>query len=271
MTVIARKLRPRRFLCGIVTAWGLVIVGHGLVKSWRSMLALRCLLGIFEAGFFSSCVHLLSSWYIRGNFGQLNQKEPLLLTCSLAEVAKRNAAFYLLGSFIAGFGGILAYGVGQPKPNFLFRRRILKVQQLSKMDGVGGHAGWRWIFILEGTITVAFALVAYFLIVDFPEDAHKSWKFLDEYEIKTVIDRLNRDRLDVTTSPFALGSYLRNALDWKIWCFAANFGLTSVVTYSTAYFLPIVLREGLGFSEAASQCLSTPVRHSSFTWAKLHG
>ncbi|KAJ5819273.1 retrograde regulation protein 2 [Penicillium riverlandense] len=162
-----------------------------------------------------------------------------LLTCSSAEVAKRNAAFYLLGSFIAGFGGILAYG-------------------LSRMKGVGGHAGWRWIFILEGTITVAFGLVAYFLIVDFPEDAHKSWKFLKEDEIQTVIDRINRDRQDVVTSPFKLGSYLKNALDWKIWFYAANFGLTSVVTYASAYFLPIVLQEGLGFSEAASECLSTP-------------
>lgn len=145
------------------------------------------------------------------------------------------------------------------------------MQQLSKMDGVGGHAGWRWIFLLEGIITIAFGLIAYFFIVDFPEDAQKSWKFLEEYEIKTVIDRLNRDRQDVTTSRFELGSYLRNALDWKIWLFAANFGLSSVVTYSTAYFLPIVLREGLGFSEAASQCLSTPVRLSSVMRAKIHG
>ena len=131
------------------------------------------------------------------------------------------------------------------------------------MDGVGGHAGWRWIFLLEGIITIAFGFAAYFLIVDFPEDAKKSWKFLTEDEIKTVIDRINRDRQDVGTSPFNLGSYLKNALDWKIWFFAANFGLTSLVTYAAAYFLPIVLREGLGFSEAASNCLSTPVRLSS--------
>ena len=137
---------------------------------------------------------------------------------------------------------------------------MLKSQQLSRMNGIGGHAGWRWIFILEGTITAAFGLVAYFLIVDFPEDAHKSWKFLKEDEIQTVIDRINRDRQDVVTSAFKLGSYLKNALDWKIWFFAANFGLTSVVTYAAAYFLPIVLQEGLGFSEAASECLSTPVR-----------
>jgi MFS family permease len=128
------------------------------------------------------------------------------------------------------------------------------------MDGVGGHAGWRWIFIMEGIITIAFGLVAYFLIVDFPEDAHKSWKFLRDDEIKIVVDRINRDRMDVETPPFKLGAYLKNGLDWKIWFFAANFGLTSVVTYAAAYFLPLVLRQGLGFSEAAAQCLSTPVR-----------
>lgn len=65
MTVIAKKLGPRNFLTGIVVSWGLVMVGHGLVPNWRVMLALRCLLGIFEAGFFSTCVYLLSTWYIR--------------------------------------------------------------------------------------------------------------------------------------------------------------------------------------------------------------
>lgn len=36
-------------------------------------------------------------------------------------------------------------------------------------------------------------------------------------------------------------------------------GLTAAVTYAAAYFLPIVLRQGLGFSEAAAQCMSAPV------------
>ncbi|KAK4947848.1 hypothetical protein LTR10_013356 [Elasticomyces elasticus] len=185
MTAIAKKLRPGRFLGSIVVAWGLIIVGHGLVKNWHAMLALRCLLGIL--------------------------------------------------------GG-----------------RLFLELRLSKMDGVGGRAGWRWIFLMEGIITIAFGQVAYLLIVDFPEDAHKSFKFLKDDEIKIVIDRINRDRLDVESPPFKLGPYLANARDWKIWFFAANFGLTSLVTYAAAYFLPLVLREGLGFSEAAAQCLSTP-------------
>ncbi len=132
------------------------------------------------------------------------------------------------------------------------------------MDGVAGHAGWRWIFLLEGIITVAFGLAAYFLIVDFPEDAHKSWKFINHDEVNIIIDRINRDRQDVTTPPFEVGPYLKNALDWKIWFFAANFGLTCVVTYSAAYFLPLILRQELGFSEAAANCLSTPVSLSLY-------
>lgn len=65
MIAIGRKVGPRYFITFIVVAWGLVMVGHGLVKSWRTMLALRCLLGIFEAGYYSMASFLLSTWYIR--------------------------------------------------------------------------------------------------------------------------------------------------------------------------------------------------------------
>ena len=28
------------------------------------------------------------------------------------------------------------------------------------MDGIGGLAGWRWIFILEGIVTILFGIIA---------------------------------------------------------------------------------------------------------------
>jgi sugar phosphate permease len=127
------------------------------------------------------------------------------------------------------------------------------------MNGLAGKAGWRWIFIMEGTITCAMGVASYFLVVDFPEKALDSWKFLKEDELKIIIDRVDRDSRDVTLPPFHLGSYLRNALDWKVYFYAANFGLTSLVSYAVAYFLPIVLLDGLHFSTAAAQCLSAPV------------
>lgn len=93
MTVIARKFGPRLFLGGLTVAWGLVMVGFGLVDGWKDIVGLRCALGLLEAGFFPSCVFLIGTWYVRH------------------ETAKRLALFYLLGSALSGFGGILAYGV----------------------------------------------------------------------------------------------------------------------------------------------------------------
>lgn len=68
------------------------------------------------------------------------------------------------------------------------------------MDGLRGYRGWRWIFILgtdyaavsvsdnpnrlrmltEGTLTCVMAVILFFLISDFPEEA--SWLSPDEKE-----------------------------------------------------------------------------------------
>jgi sugar phosphate permease len=56
-TVVLRKLGPRIFLPSIVIMWGVVMIGFGFVKEWTTLLPLRVLLGIFEAGFFPGKPH----------------------------------------------------------------------------------------------------------------------------------------------------------------------------------------------------------------------
>ncbi len=51
------------------------------------------------------------------------------------------------------------------------------------MNRVGGKAGWVWIFILEGLVTVICAIVSFWVIDDFPDTA----KFLTEEERKSNI------------------------------------------------------------------------------------
>lgn len=46
------------------------------------------------------------------------------------------------------------------------------------MDGVGSIAGWRWIFILEGAVTMLFGLAAAFIL---PADLNSA-KFLSDEE-----------------------------------------------------------------------------------------
>ncbi|KJX98737.1 phthalate transporter like protein [Zymoseptoria brevis] len=189
--------------------------------------------GAFEACFFPSALFLVSMWYVR------------------REVAKRNAFFYLVGNGVGGFGGVLAYG-------------------LQQMDGLGGLEGWRWIFIMEGVMTAVIALVGYVFLIDFPEDAHRTKSFLASEEIKIMVDRVERDRGDAHVTPFSLKNYLAQGKDWKVWVntddsfFALNFGLSGLVTYAVSYFLPIILRNTLGFSVVQAQCLTAPCYAFSF-------
>lgn len=83
------------------------------------------------------------------------------------EIQLRQALFFSAASIAGAFSGLLAFGI-------------------SKMDGVGGYEGWRWIFILEGLLTVIVAFLAFFVLHDFPETA----TFLTEEERAFVVYRL---------------------------------------------------------------------------------
>jgi MFS family permease len=182
-TIIVRYLGPRTFLSFIVVAWGAVMIGMGFSDSFETLAALRVVLGILEAGFFPSCVYLLSTWYTRFDIG------------------KRYSVFYILGSLASACAGILAYG-------------------LMQLKGRQGLNGWRWIFIIEGALTCFLGIAAYWMLVDFPDKAHTSWKFLNQREAKFIIDRVDRDRGDAKPEPWNLKKFLRGGADIKIWGFA---------------------------------------------------
>ena len=97
------------------------------------------------------------------------------------------------------------------------------------MHGVDGKAGWRWIFIMEGILTVLVGFIGFIFIVDFPEDARRTRWFLTDREIDIMIDRVEKDRGDAHVTPFNLGEYLKNVYDWRGWLFAFNFAMTATV------------------------------------------
>lgn len=111
---------------------------------------------------------------------------------------------------------------------------------------------------MEGILTCLLAIGAWFIIVDFPEDSPKSWNFLNESEAAWVVQRIENDRSDTLPEKFSVGKYLKNALDSKVWAFAWLYMLTTTNSYAIAYFLPIILRSGMGFSVAQAQCLTAP-------------
>ncbi|KGO38946.1 Major facilitator superfamily domain, general substrate transporter [Penicillium expansum] len=195
--------------------------GMGFSKNWKHMVMTRALLGALEAGYFPGCVYLLSSWYVR------------------YDVQKRFSIFYLFGCVASALAGVLAYG-------------------LSQMDGIQGIQGWRWIFIMEGVLSCVVGVLTLFFLVDFPDRAYKSWRFLSEKECAFIVRRINRDRADGDAEPFSMKRFLAPSLDLKIWGFAMIFFCITTNTYAISYFLPIILRQGMGYGVAASQCLVAP-------------
>ncbi|KAM3514717.1 hypothetical protein MY11210_001688 [Beauveria gryllotalpidicola] len=220
-TVLLRAIGPRRLLSTITFLWGLVTLVMGFTKSYAQIAALRAVLGIFEAGFFPSAVYLLSTWYTR------------------YDVGKRYSVFYIVGCVAMAFSGILCYGVMQ-------------------LNGKANLTGWRWIFLVQGLITVVMATVAYWLLVDFPDSDRPTWKFLNKDELRWVVSRIQQDRGDSAMSKFELKKFLRNGLDLKIWAYAVIFFNTTTITYALAYTLPLILMGNMGFTVGQAQCLVTP-------------
>jgi MFS family permease len=109
--LMLKKLRPKIWLSFIVTLFGIVMIGMGLIKTFGGLIAMRVLLGVFESGLFPGATYLLSLWYPR------------------SRLQFRIAVFFSAATVAGAFSGLLAYGI-------------------QFMSGTQGYNGWNWIFIL---------------------------------------------------------------------------------------------------------------------------
>ena len=124
---------------------------------------------------------------------------------------------------------------------------------------IGGEGGWRWIFIIEGLLTIVIAALGFMYMRSFPDNTKsRTLKFLSDDEKRLVLAKVNIDRGDAAMEKFSLGKWARSGTDWKVWAYALIFGSITTVTYALAYFLPLILNGSLGFTVGVSQCLVTP-------------
>ena len=137
----------------------------------------------------------------------------------------------------SGFGPIFAYALSLIK------------------GGSGTYAqGWRWIFIIEGIVTVVAGMVSPFFLVEFPEKA--KWLNTREKHIaqaRLVFDKKSREYVHPTFK-----ESMKMLLDWKLIIYSTQYFVAASSVYSLAYFKPIILRQGMGFSYALSQILASP-------------
>lgn len=102
----------------------------------------------------------------------------------------------MTASFLSSFSNILAYGLTQ-------------IASQPEVDG------WKWIFIVEGAMTIALAIAAFFIIVDFPES--KRNKFLNADEIEIVKQRLMQERGTTEGGKVTWRVIRETVTDWQVW------------------------------------------------------
>ncbi|GHJ88189.1 hypothetical protein NliqN6_4591 [Naganishia liquefaciens] len=216
--LVLKKFRPSRWIPTIVILWAIIQICMGLVHTYGQLVALRFLLGLFECGLFPGISFFLSGWYKRN------------------EASKRISLFFG-GAVMAGaFGGILGYG-------------------LSKMNGVGGKAGWSWIFIMEGILTLLAGLASPWLVQDWPD---QNPKFLTPLERQMVLDRLKADTGLASQGTFHMGVVKRAFMDWKMWTFMFAYIGVAMPIYSQSIFTPTIIASLGKWSTPQSLLLSTP-------------
>lgn len=100
--------------------------------------------------------------------------------------------------------------------------------------------------------------MGFILIVDFPDRS----TFLTPEQKELVQTRIQRDRGDSVADPMTKAKFISYLLEPKIWLFAIWFCISTLASYSMAYFLPRILKS-MGFDQTMSQVLLAP----PYVWA----
>lgn len=145
--------RPEWYLCVCVMIWGMISAATAAAHNAVGAILCRFFLGAVEAALFPGSLYYLSRWYTR--------KEMQF------RVTLMNA-----GNLLAqAFGGLIAAGV------------------LSNMEGKEGIRAWRWLFIIEGCLTIVFAIIAIPILPAYPTTT----RWLSEKEKLIAQRRLAED------------------------------------------------------------------------------
>ena len=130
------RFGARQWLARIAVSWGIVAVAIAFSPNAATLLALRFLLGVAEAGLFPGVVFYLSQWF------------P-------AAYRARIVGVFMLAIPIAS-------AIGTPLAAWLIQTG----------HGAFGLAGWRFMMVCVGLPAVLLGLVCWFYLTDRPADAH---------------------------------------------------------------------------------------------------
>lgn len=225
--LISKKLGPDVFIPIQMISWSIVAISQSAMKNKTGFYITRVLIGALEGGFVADLVLWLSYFY-------KNRELPLRLSF-----------FWTALSTTQIITSLLAFGI-------------------LRMRGVGGIAGWRWLFILEGIITLFIGIWGFYAMVPSAVETKnklhpKGW--FTEREEKIVVNRVLRD------DPSKGDMHNRQAISpKKLWAAVTDYDLWPIYVVGFLIYIPMatvtpymtLTMKQLGFSTFNVNLLNIP-------------
>ena len=154
--IIMTYVRPSFWLPGLELIWGLITGLVAMATSAKQVYILRVFLGLCESSAWPGMMTLLMHWYT-----------PM-------ELAKRMGFYHSCQAM----GGMMSSAMAAA---------IMKT-----LDGRDGLAGWRWLFVINGIITVIWGFLGFVMLPDYPNRPNPRALWFRKVEAELSMERLAR-------------------------------------------------------------------------------
>ena len=195
--LVLQRVGARLWIARIMILWGLVSMGFMFLKGTVMFYTMRFLLGAAEAGFFPGVILYLTYWF------------------PARERARVVAMF--------ATGGVLAGVIGSPISGALL-----------DLDGMGGLAGWQWLFLLEGLPAVLLGIVVLVVLPNRPHEA--TW-------LSAGQKRWIQERLDAEPTSHDQSHHLSEVFSsGRVWLLCLVYFCLNVGGYGYELWLPTIIK-----------------------------
>ena len=143
--LLLTRSNPKWFIPFLEFGWTICTFAQASMKTPTQMYVLRTLLGLFETGHYSAIVYLSGAWYQKSELA----RRLAIINCATA-----------IGPMFSSYLQAAAY---------------------TGLNGVHGMAGWQWLFIIDGVISVGVIIPQCLLYPDTPARQNRTLCSMNEY------------------------------------------------------------------------------------------
>ncbi|MGQ4467821.1 MFS transporter [Streptomyces violaceoruber] len=209
--MLMERFGAKVWLTRIMISWGVVATAMAFVDSVEMFYALRFLLGVAEAGFFPAVIYYFSRWLPDSHRG-------------------RATSIFLMGS---GTATVIVGPVSGA---------------LMELHGIWGHAGWQWMFFIEGVFSVVLGFVVYRFLDSGVEQA--TWLTDEEKSgLVAAIDAEQDERDARRGGKAAAVSRWKLLADPQMLLFLWIYFAINVALYAVTFWLPSIVDDIGGVSD----------------------